>query len=322
MMLPESKHFELVALADGVYAAIATPDGAAYSNAGIIDLGDRTLIFDTFDTVVAGRDLLKAAEALTGRSPDWVINSHAHSDHWAGNQLFRGATIITTYRNGTKLMPEHAGRLREWSQDLDEFAAWIEEQRLKLARTGDERWRVSLSHSIPRAEFQLASLRELDPTLPALSFDGQLVFAGSQRTAKLIACAGHTESDCYLLLADDEILFLGDLGFFQCQPFLPYADPPTLLSVTAELARSGPRTMVPGHGPVGGPADLERQATYITTLKEAIGNLIHAGGGLEQALALELPPPFDSWLLGGMSRFEANVRFFFDRLMNDENRVA
>jgi hypothetical protein len=34
-------------LAPGVYAAIAAPGGAAYSNAGIIDLGDKTLVFDT-----------------------------------------------------------------------------------------------------------------------------------------------------------------------------------------------------------------------------------------------------------------------------------
>ena len=47
-----SKHFRLEQLADGVYAAIhVLPDhrgqpsgGAAIGNAGIIDLGDRTLV--------------------------------------------------------------------------------------------------------------------------------------------------------------------------------------------------------------------------------------------------------------------------------------
>jgi hypothetical protein len=65
--LPRSEHFELQELAAGVYAAIATPDGAAYSNAGIVDLGDQTLIFDTFDTVLAAQDLRTAAKSLTGR---------------------------------------------------------------------------------------------------------------------------------------------------------------------------------------------------------------------------------------------------------------
>lgn len=57
----ESKHFTLEPLADGVYACIHMPGGAAYSNAGIIDLGDRTIVVDSFNTLAAGRDLRQAA---------------------------------------------------------------------------------------------------------------------------------------------------------------------------------------------------------------------------------------------------------------------
>jgi cyclase len=74
--LPTSEHFELERLADGVYAAIATVDGAAYGNAGIVDLGEQTLVFDTFDSPRAADDLRVAAETLTGRpatyaNPSW-----------------------------------------------------------------------------------------------------------------------------------------------------------------------------------------------------------------------------------------------------------
>jgi len=37
--LPTSEHFDLHQLAEGVYAAIAIEGGAAFSNAGIVDLG-------------------------------------------------------------------------------------------------------------------------------------------------------------------------------------------------------------------------------------------------------------------------------------------
>ena len=39
--------FRIEKLADGVYAAIAKNGGHAICNAGIIDLGDATLIFDS-----------------------------------------------------------------------------------------------------------------------------------------------------------------------------------------------------------------------------------------------------------------------------------
>ncbi len=48
LSIPESKHFQLQRLADGVYAAVASERGYAICNAGIIDAGDKTVIFDTF----------------------------------------------------------------------------------------------------------------------------------------------------------------------------------------------------------------------------------------------------------------------------------
>jgi hypothetical protein len=59
----ESKHFTLRSLTRGVYACIHKPGGAAFSNAGIIDLGSRTLVLDTFHTRAAGRDLRQTAAA-------------------------------------------------------------------------------------------------------------------------------------------------------------------------------------------------------------------------------------------------------------------
>ena len=36
---------------------------------------------------------------------------------------------------------------------------------------------------------------------------------------------GHTASDVYLLLPEDRICLMGDLGFFQSQPFMAFCDP-------------------------------------------------------------------------------------------------
>ena len=52
-----SKHFQLQQVAEGVYAAIHIDGGAAIGNAGIVDLGDRTLIYDTFFTPQTAEDL-------------------------------------------------------------------------------------------------------------------------------------------------------------------------------------------------------------------------------------------------------------------------
>jgi len=57
----QSPYFTLEQVADGVYAAIAKNGAGAMSNAGIIDLGEQTLVFDTMYTLQAGQALLDAA---------------------------------------------------------------------------------------------------------------------------------------------------------------------------------------------------------------------------------------------------------------------
>ena len=58
--------------------------GGAYANAAIIDLGDRTLVLDAFDTMAAGSDLRKTAEAPFDRPVDeaFQITLPAPFDSW------------------------------------------------------------------------------------------------------------------------------------------------------------------------------------------------------------------------------------------------
>ena len=68
--LPSSPHFKIHQLAPGVWAAINNNlGGHAICNAGIIDLGNKTVVFDPFMNLDAAADLKKAAIQLTGRAP-------------------------------------------------------------------------------------------------------------------------------------------------------------------------------------------------------------------------------------------------------------
>src|SRR5262245_11988679 len=93
-----AKHFSLQQLAPGVWAAIQNDKGGhAISNAGIIDLGNKTLVFDAFMNPDAATELKQTAEQLTKHPVSFVINSHYHDDHIRGNQVFvPGASIIST----------------------------------------------------------------------------------------------------------------------------------------------------------------------------------------------------------------------------------
>lgn len=88
--------FQLVKVADGVFAAIAKPGGLASGNAGFVIGDDGVLIFDTFFTPAAIEELIAAIEAQTKLPIKYAVNSHYHLDHTGGNQVLvaRGVPII------------------------------------------------------------------------------------------------------------------------------------------------------------------------------------------------------------------------------------
>ena len=313
--LPSSEHFDLHQLTDGVFAAIAKLQGAAYSNAGIIDLGDRTLVFDTFNTPKAARDLRLAAESLTDQQVSTIVISHVHSDHWMGNQVFSAQSTILSTAKIRAVMPEWGDDLLEYKDDPTEVEDYLLESEQRLEKETDPRWQATLESNIRSTRFQLQSLPELVLRYPDQTFEGSMVFYGTQRKVELFSTGeGHSESDISLLLPDDRIAFMGDLGFFDTQPFLPYSQPEAWIKHLEMFEQSKYETFIPGHGRMGTKEDLALQRDYINGLKDQVSAVIAAGGTRDEALKIELPAPFDGWLYGGMGRFEANVNFLFERL--------
>jgi len=313
--VPKSEHFELQRLAEGVYAAIAVEGGAAYSNAGIIDLGDQTLIFDTFETHTAAVDLRMTAERLTGRPASWVIISHAHPDHWMGNQVFSINTPIITTRQSRAAMQKFAADILEVKANPSELEELIRQEEENFRSERDARRRVSQQIMLTRMKHELAMLPNLSLRFPNQTFEGRLSFHGPLRRVELAAVGhAHTPGDCCLMLPEERIAFLGDVAFFQSPPFMANCDPQAWIALLDKLAQSEFKTLVPGHGPLGSRDDLILQKRYIAVLEEAVEQVVSSGGTLEQALEIELPEPFDDWLSRGIVRFETNVRSSYQRI--------
>jgi glyoxylase-like metal-dependent hydrolase (beta-lactamase superfamily II) len=312
--LPSSEHFQIEQLADGVYAAIAVPGGAAFSNAGIVDLGDRTLLFDTFETPRAATDLKVAAEELAGRPATYLVISHSHADHWCGNQVFDPQVPVIAGHLTREEMPKDIAFLRRFKEDPAQVEQEIRAYQERLEETVDPHLRTAIEGAIVRMGYWLEMLPTLEFRYPNLTFDGNLVFHGAQRTVELHAVApGHTVCDVYLHLPEDRIVLMGDLGFFQSQPFMAFCDPQAWMAHLQQMEQADVETFVPGHGPLGTKADLALQRQYITLVEERIAQAVQDGAPVEAVLEQGLPAPFDAWLFGS-ARWEANVHTLYERM--------
>ena len=137
---------------------------------------------------------------------------------------------------------------------------------------------------------------------------------GSQRNVSLIDVgAAHTPGDTYLVIPAENIAFLGDLGFFQEQPFMADCDPDRWLESIQKLKNSSINNFIPGHGRIGTKTDLNLLEQYIRFLLSKVTQAISGGKTSDWVLSQPLPEPFQTWALGSQ-RLEINVKFLFEYL--------
>lgn len=315
--LPKSRHFQLRQLTDGIYTAIQTPDGWAVGNAGIVDLGDHTIVFDTFLTSQAATDLCRAAETLTGRPVTTVINSHFHPDHWWGNQVFDPNTNIIATTATRELMATKGVQAVSWHQENTSAHLADLEKRQQAAKT--EKERQPLAMRLRYYQGVAATLPTLTLRLPNVTFDSRLVLHGTHRRAEVVTYgAGHTQGDACLYLPAEGILFAGDLVSVHNHPYLADGDPGEVSRILDIIGKLKPKIVIPGHGEIGDMEDVQSTARYITTLAEmALIELTYKlenPAHLDEKIAqLAIPKPFATW--SHPDFFADNLRFLYARLM-------
>jgi cyclase len=293
----KSKHFGLQQVGTGIFAAIAKDGGGAVGNAGFVDLGDQTVIFDTFNTQQAAEDLKKCAEKLTGRDVSWVINSHYHGDHIRGNQVFASCNIISTDTTYSKIKEIQPSRMESQKQDLQGLKNYINTLETTLQEKNDKKVEAQISF-LKEIE---SSLPTLTLTLPTVTFQKEYTFKGSKRSATLYTKGGgHSPCDSFLYIAEDKVIFMGDLLFVNTHPsFFEESDIDNWTYTLQELLTWDIKVAIPGHGPAGTKNDLMTIIQYINDLKKAITQ----GGDLDQ---IKIPVRYQEWALPEI--FQRNLK--------------
>jgi len=300
---PRSPHFRLQRVAPGVHVAIASLDGAGLCNAGIVDLGGATLVFDSMLTPAAGADLARAALRLTGRRAAWVVNSHWHGDHIWGNGAFPTSHVVSSRL--VRLTIRRRSR-RQFDLDRHEFRR----RRDDGNRFGDGLSEVDRRTLLGWSRGLLGAPPRMPIVAPDVTFSEELNLEGSRRQARLITYGGgHSPSDVFAYLPDDGLLLVGDLSNSGMHPSVSDGDPRSWARILQRIDRLSSDSVLPGHGPFGPRSMLASTRRYLEYLDRIARTAVRRRATLRELLGRPLPREFRDWNFRMM--YPGNVRRAF-----------
>ncbi|WP_019070487.1 MBL fold metallo-hydrolase [Streptomyces hokutonensis] len=245
-------------VADGIFAHLQPDGGWCLNNAGLIVSRGRSALVDTAATEARARALREAVLGVTPTPPRTVINTHSHGDHTFGNFLFPEAVVVGHERTRTEM------------------------DTVGLHLTGlwpDVCW------------------GGVEVVLPEVTFRERLTLHIGGTTAELL-CLGpaHTAADTVVWLPAQRVLFTGDLVMSGVTPFCPMGSVAGSVEAIAVLRSLGARTVVTGHGPVGGTEVLDSAEGYLRLVQRLAREGTAAGlTPLETAREADLGP-YGEWI--------------------------
>jgi cyclase len=230
---------ELKQLAPAVYAFLQREapgqSNLSVSNFGIVVGPQSLLAIDAGGGPQHARNFIAAASRF-GKPFDRVVITHEHPDHIVGLTQFPASIEIVAQEEtraqmlkmGTPPTPAY------WATN----PAW--------GRPGDVNKVI----------------------LPTVTFrDRMALYYGDIEVQISWPGRAHTSGDALIFLPRDRILFMGDIAFFGVTPLNGSGFVEDWIKVCDRiLADPTVETIVPGHGPVGGKADLKAMRDYLALL--------------------------------------------------------
>jgi cyclase len=184
---PPEPPFTLEQLGPNVWAAIdnSKATNPAAANAGFVIGDDGVAVIDTFFSEDAAKQLLAAIQLRTKLPVKYVINTHYHIDHVAGNRVFAS--------QGAAILAQHNVR------------GWIHSENLRLI-----------------ADFLTPELKTLTESIaaPTVDYEDAANLHLGSRAIHVRSFPGHTGGDSTVIIPDAKVAFLGDLFWCNMLPNL------------------------------------------------------------------------------------------------------
>jgi cyclase len=246
-------------------------------NVVVLDGADGKLVGDTF--VMPAWPHFKEALESIGKTPVKVaIDTHWHFDHSDNNAALRaaGATVVA-HENTRKRMSE--------------------------------------TNTLPVLNMTIpASPRE---ALPEKTFrESRQVGMNGESVSLVYVPPAHTDSDIYIHFEKANVLQAGDIFFNGTYPYIDSGTGGSVSGMIAGLTKllavaDSDTKIVPGHGPLGGRADLLRFREMLSIVRERLEKFKSSGKPVEEVIAAKPLDDLDAAWGKGLNNSDTFVRIAY-----------
>jgi glyoxylase-like metal-dependent hydrolase (beta-lactamase superfamily II) len=278
---PPTWERELKELAPNVYGYFQGGgpgrNNVSISDAGVIVGDDGVMVIDTTTAPMHAKDFIAAIRKVTDKPFRHVINTHHHGDHVNGNQFFAGAEIVGH--------------------------PYCRDEVVKMAEAGGPAlW--------PKREGWADGTEPRKILPPVTTFDGKMTYYYGKNVVEVMPMLpAHTYGDLVVYLPQHKLLFAGDVAFFYVAPFCQNANPSNWIEICNRIEKMDVDRIVPGHGPLGGKAELAEMRGYLTLLKSEARRRYDAKVSAGAAAADIRLGKYDNWI--GPERIIMDTQRFY-----------
>jgi glyoxylase-like metal-dependent hydrolase (beta-lactamase superfamily II) len=274
--------FDIKKVADGVYAAVASPAYKVNCNTAIIENADGVMVVDTHSKPSAARVIVERLRDITTKPVRYVVNTHFHWDHWHGNevypQAYPDAEIVTNtitreamVKKGLKRIQDH---VRQVPSEIAKLKADI--QAASPAQRG------KLEADLKLAESYLVEVRALKPALPTIAFEQTMKLYRRDREIHLLHLGrAHTEGDVFVYLPKEKVVITGD-AMIGWTPYMGDGYPEDWAGTLDRLAQLDFTYIIMGHGDLTGREWLNAFRSYVYDMVEAVRQEVATGATLDE----------------------------------------
>ena len=217
------------------------------SNSAFLITDDGVLVIDTRQHPRRAEELLATIRKYTNKPVRWVVNTHAHGDHYFGNSVFkREGALIVAHRDTAGMMKAH------YPLEMKRRMGYFKQRQYDPV--------------------------EVKLVLPDVTFDSKMTLNMGGRVVELLYLgAGQNPGDTFLYFPKERVLFAG--GPFSKNSWPNPSFTPSMqgwIEVLKKIAAMDVDKYLGGHGDIGTRQDVLHEAQMLADfdagMRDAVAN--------------------------------------------------